>query len=183
MKRYTVFVIMIFLNVYCLLGQEKREIPINISYFGETFFRPGVLVGYENTFYRSFNFTISIGTYIHQRNHTGLFINAGLNWRHTYPIGYSMEFGLGLGYLHTWVHGGNIYTVDNTGNVSIRPNYGRSHFMPSAKLGLLGWDFRKRTDIPLRLNADIIVFGRYPVNNLIMPHVALNVGGTYYFSF
>jgi hypothetical protein len=172
-----------FLCINYIYGQDRRVIPINISYFGETLVHPGFVIGYENNFFRSFNFTVSIGTYIHYRNHAGLFLNAGLNWRHTFPIGYSMEFGFGLGYLHTWVHGGNIYIVDDDGNVSIKPNRGRPHFMPSLKIGLLGWDFRKRTEIPLRLNADIIIFGRYPFNNFILPHVAMRIGGTYYFSF
>ena len=182
MKKY-IIIMMVLLTTQYMFGQDKREIAINVSYFGETLVHPGFEIGYENNFFRSFNFTVSVGTYIHQRNHAGLFLNTGLNWRLTFPIGYSMEFGLGLGYLHTWVHGGNIYSVDDIGNVSVKPNLGRPHFMPSVKLGLLGWDFRNKTDIPLRLNADLIAFGRYPFNNYMMPHLALRVGGTYYFTF
>lgn len=159
---------------------NKGVIPINVSYFGDTLINPGIEIGYENTFYKGLNFTLSIGAYIHQRNHVGLFFNPGLNWKHTFPIGYSMEFGVGLGYLHTFVHGGNIYVVDDSGGVSVKGNYGRPHFMPSVKLGLLGWDFRKKTRIPLRLNSDIIIFGQYPFNNYILPHIALKIGGTYY---
>ena len=183
MKKVIVFITLVVLSTNFIYGQDKRVVPINISYFGKTLAHPGIAICYENTFYRSFNFTVSMGTYTHQRNPTGLFLDAGLNWRHTFPIGYSMEFGFGLGYLHTWANGGNIYTVDDAGDASIKQNYGRPHFMPSVKLGLLGWDFRNKTDIPLRLNADIIVFGRYPFNNFIMPHVALSIGGTYYLSF
>ena len=174
--------------MFCIIGnivyaQDRGVIPINVSYFGDTIINPGIEIGYENTFFRSLNFTVSIGSYIHQRNHAGLFLNTGLNWRHTFPIGYSMEFGLGLGYMHTWPHGGNIYTVDGSDNVSVKPNYGRPHFMPSVKLGLLGWDFRKKTNIPLRLNSDIIIFGQYPFNNYMLPHIALKIGGTYYLTF
>ncbi|MCL2008188.1 MAG: hypothetical protein FWG77_08900 [Treponema sp.] len=183
MKRLILLIALVGLSTNLVYGQIKKVVPINISYFGETLVHPGITIGYENTFYRSFIFTVSMGTHIHQRNHTGLFFNAGLNWRHTFPIGYSMEFGLGLGYLHAWAHGGSIYTVDDAGDVSIKRNFGRPHFMPSVKLGLLGWDFRNNTDIPLRLNADLIVFGRYPFNNFIMPHMAFNIGGTYYLSF
>ena len=182
MKKIIVVAIMVLLTTHTMFSQNTRSIPINISYFGETFFHPGIEIAYENTFYRSFNFTVSIGTYIHQRNHAGLFLNSGLNWRHTFPIGYSMEFGLGLGYLHTWEHGGSTYTVDKDGNVSAKPKYGRPKFMPSIKLGLLGWDFRKKTEMPLRLNGDIIIFGQYPYNNYILPHLALKLGGTYFLS-
>jgi len=184
LKKSILFAVMALLTVNYLSGQESKiSIPVNISYFGETITHPGIEIGYENTFFRSFNYTVSIGAYVHQRNHTGLFLEAGVNWRHTFPIGYSMEFGLGLGYLHTWEHGGDTYLVDDNGNVSLKPKYGHPHFMPSVKLGLIGWDFRKKTNIPLRLNADIIIFGQYPFNNYIMPHAALKVGGTYYLSF
>ena len=102
MKKY-IIIMMVLLTTQYMFGQDKREIAINVSYFVETLVNPGFEIGYENNFFRSFNFTVSIGSYIHQRNHAGLFLNTGLNWRHTFPIGYNMEFGLGLGYLHTWV--------------------------------------------------------------------------------
>jgi hypothetical protein len=144
MRKYTVFAIVIFLTVHYVHGQENNKvIPVNISYFGETMVHPGIAISYENTFFRSFNFTVSIGTYFYKRNHTGIFLETGFNWRLTFPIGYSMEFGLGLGYMHTWEHGGDTYTVDDNRNVSVKPKYGHPHFMPSVKLGLLGWDFRK----------------------------------------
>jgi hypothetical protein len=144
---------------------------------------PGIEIGYENTFFKSFNFTASIGAYVHQRNHVGLFLNSGLNWRHTFPVGYSMEFGLGLGYLHKWEHGSDTYIVDNSGNVSVKPKQGQPRFMPFARIGLLAWDLRKKTNLPLRLNADIIGFLEYPFNNYALPHIALKIGATYYFCF
>ena len=188
-KKINICAISLIINLLLIanltFGQEEKEekmIPINISYFGETFAHPGVQAGYENNFFRKFIFTASMGTRIHQRNHAGFFLSSGVDWRHTFGFGYSMEFGLGLGYLHTWVHGGKIYVVDDGGKVSSKSNYGRSHFMPSIKIGLIGWDFRQKTNLPLRLNADIIAFGRYPFNNYMLPHVAIKLGGTYYFS-
>ena len=181
MRKIFLFLLIIMGNF--IYSQEKnRMIPINFSYFGETITHPGIEIGYENTFYKWFNFTGSIGTYVHQRNHVGLFLNAGLNWRYTFSIGYSPEVGIGLGYLHTWAHGGPTYVVDGKGNVSM-DRVGSPHFMPSIKLGVFGWDLRKKTDIPMRINMDIIAFGQYPYNNFIMPHLALKIGATYYFKF
>ena len=164
-------------------GQESQtRIPVNLSYFGHSILHPGIEAGYENSFYGPFNFTVSIGTYVHQRNHSALFLNGGVNCRHTFSSGYSMEFGLGLGYLHTWQHGGKTYTVDNNGKVSEKTVFGFPGFMPTIKLGLLGWDLRKKTNIPLRINIDAIAFGQLPYNNYIMPHFALKAGATYYFN-
>ena len=139
-------------------------------------------IGYENNFFRGFNFTLSIGTYVHQRNHTGLFLSGGLNWRYTFSSGYSPEIGIGLGYLHTWAHGGPVYVFDDGGNVSVKRT-AQPNFMPSVKLGFFGWDLRQKTNIPMRINADIVVFGRYPYNNYMLPHAALKIGATYHFEF
>ena len=155
---------------------------MNVSYFGETLIHPGIEIGYEGLFHKWFNFTVSIGTYVHQRHHTGLFLDAGLNWRHTFPVGYSLEFGVGLGYLHTWQHGGKTYTVDNDGNVSVKTVLGHPSFMPTIKIGLFAWDFRKKTNVPIRINLDAVAFGQLPYNNFIMPRFALKTGVTYYFS-
>jgi hypothetical protein len=182
-KRYAICVGLFVIANFVHSQDRPAMLPISVSYFGETLIHPGIEIGYENSFYKSFNFTVSIGTYVHQRNHIGLFLNGGLNWRHTFPVGYSMEFGLGLGYLHTWEHGGDTYVVDDGGEVSVKPKYGHPHFMPSIKLGFLGWDFRKKTNIPLRLNADIIIFGQYPFNSFIVPRLTLKAGATYYFEF
>ena len=184
MRKFIVLLLM-FIFSHSVFGEEDlnaRQIPINLSYFGETLVHPGFEAGYENNFYKWFNYTASIGHYVHQRHHTGLFLNAGINWRYTFSIGYSVEFGVGLGYLHTWQHGGKTYTVDDEGNVDRKFVIGHPGFMPSVKFGLLGWDLRKKTNIPMRINIDAIVFGQLPYNRYIMPHFALKAGATYYFN-
>jgi len=180
MRKIFLFFLILFIGGFIFAKENNAVIPINFSYFGETITHPGFSLGYENTFFRGFNFTVSIGTYVHQRNHTGLFLNSGINWRHTFPIGYSPEIGIGLGYLHTWSHGGSVYVVDDNDNVSTK-RASRPHFMPSLKLGFFGWDLWEKTNIPMRINTDVIIFGRYPFNNYILPQAALKVGVTYYF--
>ena len=182
MRKIIVILLMVMRTV-AVFGQEnQKQIPLNISYFGEMINHPGFEIGYENTFYKGFNYTASIGSYIHQRHHAGLFLNAGINWRHTFAFGYSMEFGLGLGYLHTWQAGGKTYTVDSNGNVDEKFVFGHPSLMPVIKLGLLGWDLRKNTNIPMRINIDAIAFGQLPYNNFFMPHFALKAGATYFFN-
>jgi len=182
MKKIAVF-LAVAIFAHSIHAQEnQQQIPINISYFGETLIHPGIEVGYEGRLYKWFNYTVSIGTYIHQRHHTGWFLNADFNWRYTFPVGYSPELGIGLGYLHTWQHGGKTYTVDDNGNVATKTVYGNPSFMPTVKIGFFGWDFRKKTNIPMRINLDAIAFGQLPYNRFIMPHFALKAGATYYFN-
>jgi len=180
MKKLILFILIISGSL--IYSQENNsEIPVNFSLFWEPYFHPGFQIGYENNFHKGLNFTVSIGFFIHQKTQAGLFFSGGLNWRFTFSSGYSPETGIGLGYLHTWVHGDPTYIVDNEGNISIKPKAGRSHFMPLVKLGFLGWDLRENTDIPMRINSDIIIYGQYPFNNYVLPHLAFNTGITYYF--
>ncbi|MDH5717947.1 MAG: hypothetical protein OEZ22_09945 [Spirochaetia bacterium] len=157
-----------------------QSLPLTLSYFGETLVHPGVYAGSEISIHENFLASLSIGTYLHYRHHRGAFVNADFSWRKTFSIGYSMEFGAGLGYLHTWSHGGTIYTVTDAGVVEEKPNYGFSSLMPKLNLNLLGWDFRKSHDIPFRAFSGIVLFGQYPYNQFMMPHFALQLGGTYY---
>jgi hypothetical protein len=183
--RKLIILLLVVIFSHSLFGQENqsaRQIPINFSYFGETLVHPGFEAGYENTFYKWFNYTASIGYYVHQRHHAGLFLSAGINWRYTFSIGYSLEFGVGLGYLHTWQHGGKTYTVDDDGNVDRKIASGFPSFMPTIKICLFGWDLRNKTGIPIRINIDAIVFGQLPYNRYFMPHFALKTGLTYYFN-
>lgn len=164
------------------LGGQSSFPPesISVSYFGETITHPGVFVGTELPAKQKWLITIGVGTYLHYRHHRGVFVNGSLDWRTTFSSGFSMQYGIGLGYLHTWQHGGKTYTVNDLGEVKQTKNYGQSAFMPSLKFGLLGWDFRKKTDMPIRLFSEAILFGQYPHNNFIMPHFAMNIGGTYF---
>jgi hypothetical protein len=56
MKKYIVFAL-VLLAVHSIYGQDKRIIPINISYFGDSLLHPGIEIGYENTFYKWFKGT------------------------------------------------------------------------------------------------------------------------------
>jgi hypothetical protein len=158
----------------------KENIPLTIAYFGETIVHPGVYIGSEHSLNNAFIVSLGIGTYLHYRHHRGFFVYGIINWRKTFSFGYGMEYGFGLGYLHTWEHGGKTYVVDDYGNVREKNNWGRPSLMPILRLGVFNWDFRKNTNMPLRLFYDIVIFGQYPYNNYIMPHIALKIGGTYY---
>ena len=158
----------------------KNEIPITGSYFGETLLHPGIYLGSEYSIKNNLVACFGMGTYLHCKHHLGLFISGDLNWRKTFRCGYALNFGIGIGYLHTWPHGGKIYEVNDNGDVERKTNWGNPSLMPSLRLGFLNWDFRQKDIFPCRIFADIVIFGQYPYNDYIMPHAALNLGATYY---
>ena len=180
MKIITIILIFLFFSFKGYALNLPDVIPITGSYFGETLVHPGIYAGSEYTIKGGFFTSFGMGYYLHYRHHGGLFISGDVNWRKIFNCGYGLTFGIGIGYLHTWPHGGKIYTVDDQGHVDTKTNWGKPSFMPSLKLGLLSWDFRKKNIVPLRLFSDIVIFGEYPYNDYMMPHAALNIGATYY---
>lgn len=180
MKIRIIAVLIIFNPVFGNAQFFKGEIPVTGSYFGETLLHPGIYLGTEYPIKNNLVTCFGMGTYLHCKHHLGLFLSSDLNWRKTFRFGYTMNFGIGIGYLHTWPHGGKIYVVNDNGDVESKTNWGRPSVMPSLKLGLLGWDFRQNDIFPCRIFADIVIFGQYPYNDYIMPHAALSVGITYY---
>jgi hypothetical protein len=180
MKIIMPFIMALTINIIVKAQDSLMVFPVNISYFGETLVHPGVSFSYEHNLKRNFLITPSLGTYLHVKNHRAVFMDACFSWRKTFRFGYSMEYGIGIGYFHTWEHGGKTYTVNDNDETETKFKWGRPNIMPSVKIGLLGWDFRKKTKLPVRVNADIIAFGQYPFNNFTMPHAALRLGFTYY---
>jgi hypothetical protein len=176
-----IIILSVFFNAFLVNAQfYENEIPITGSYFGETLLHPGIYLGSEWPVRKNLVVGYGLGTYLHCKHHLGLFLSGDFSWRKTFRPGYTICFGLGIGYLHTWPHGGKIYSVDENGNIESVTNWGQPSVMPSLKLGLLGWDFRQKTSFPCRIFADVVIFGQYPYNDYIMPHAALSLGATYY---
>ncbi len=180
MKKKITALIIILIPVFGYAQSFKSEIPITGSYFGETLVHPGIYIGSEYSIKKSLVACFGLGSYLHYKHHVGLFLSGEVDWRKTFKSGYVLSFGIGIGYLHAWPHGGEIYTVDDNGDVESKTNWGRPSLMPSLKLGLLSWDFRQKDIFPCRIFADIVLFGQYPYNDYMMPHAALSLGLTYY---
>lgn len=157
---------------------DMDEIPLSITYFGETVTHPGLMIGSEvelaGNGRHHLLWTANIGTYVHVRNHVGLFVNSEIGWRVTRPSGYFMDAFLGLGYLHVWPQGTVYEVVNNT--VQEVTATGSPKFMPTFSWGFFGWQF-DRFSIHSRLQ----FFGEYPYNSYMLPHITVQLGATIYF--
>ena len=160
----------------------ERVLPVTAGYFGETLAHPGLYVGTERSLAMGFGVEYGVGGYVHYRYQSALFASVAMSWRLTTAVGYTFSLAVGIGYLHAFRSGGPTYTVYDSGQVEETTDWGSPSFMPSFKLGLLGWDFRTRAGLPWRVSADAIAFGQYPINDFMMPHAALLVSATYFWS-
>jgi len=169
---------------------------ISISYFGENLTHYGIKIGTEYSLKitnktkikrnlkeipkRKEHFiTGNIGSYIHKRNHVGLFINSELGYRKTRNNGFKYEFLIGVGYLHTFLQG-DTYTVSDDGTVDKVNLAGQSNLMIPISCGL-GYDFNYHYKKPFSINLKPSFFIQYPYNHAIAIRPTIDLGLFYYF--
>jgi hypothetical protein len=164
-----------------LFSQQElvdRKTGISVSYLGETGSHPGLVVGIvhpliQNNWYQ-LGVSLDIGGYVHPRNHYAAFLRSTLSNRITAGFGLYAELGIGAGYFHTWA-AGEVYTRQSDGSIAKIANFGYPHAMISADLNI-GFDFVKLDILPIGVFLGLSVFGEYPFNGFLLPHVAAQVG-------
>lgn len=156
---------------------EPSRMPLTLAYFGETFSHPGLMIGTERSVWHAgwqqLLVTSNLGAYQHAGNHNGLFLNAELGYRLTFPGGLSAEALAGAGVLYSLLSG-DVYLPSSAPPEPVRDS-GRPTFMPSATAGL-GYALGES-----RLFARLQAFGQYPYNTYILLHLASLVGVTWNF--
>lgn len=163
------------------IGQDapQNKLALNLGYFGETVTHTGINLGIEyyphQTDRHQMILAGNIGGYVHPRNNTSLFIRAQWGQRLHFKSGLFLDQFVGLGYLHQFVHGGDLYEVKPNGAVVKTPDSGQPLVMPSISLGT-GYTFSKNegTGISLFLRPEL--FWKAPFNGYYLTHLALNAG-------
>jgi hypothetical protein len=159
-------------------AKSVLPVPLSLAYFGETLSHPGAIVGTElglaSDDRHALLVTLNVGSYLHLKNHVGVFASSELAYRLTLPVGLVLEAMIGLGYLHTFLQGA-LYAADATGAVHAVTDVGRPAFMPTASLGV-GLDLAQKQGPPLTAFVRLTGFGQYPFNERMLPHAAVQVG-------
>lgn len=149
------------------------------AYFSEGGFYPGFTLIAERSLLANRNFEMMaaarLGAYFHYRNQTGIFLMAQSGQRIRLYRQLYFEHYLGIGYLHTFLNGGDAYYVDGTGTVRKKSNAGAPHFMPSVSFGL-GFDTRI-TQRNCRFFARPSIFWMIPFNQTSLVQYGFEIGG------
>lgn len=152
---------------------------VGAAYFSEGGFYPGLTLIGERSLLKNRNFELMaagrLGAYFHYRNQTGIFLTVQSGQRIRLYRQLYFEHYLGVGYLHTFLNGGDPYYVDATGTVRKKSNAGNPHFMPSVSFGL---GFNTRIDRNLcRFFARPIIFWMIPFNQTSLVQFGFELGG------
>lgn len=178
--------ILFLLSIPSLLATgltDTGKFTVSVSYFGEMIAHPGIKVGlgyslYSNDWYE-LNISTNLGFYLHRNNYRGLLLSLETGNRFTSNFGLFGDFDLGIGYLHTWTDG-RTYNRSKDGEIKELRNPGYPHFLLIGSLGP-GWNFSKKTALPIQAHFYLSIFGEYPFNGYMLPHAAIQLGLTYKF--
>jgi hypothetical protein len=164
-------------------ARELDAWSVNAAYFGETVLHPGVTVGVERKLKfwgrryglveQGFFGEADVGVYWHARYDVAFFVLPQLGYRLVLPRGFRLEALLGLGYLHTFADG-TVYQA-NGGTATTVDDRGHAALMTSAMLGV-GWDFTVGNHAPFSLFLRAGIFGQYPYNTAVLPHLQAQLG-------
>lgn len=157
---------------------------INAGYYGETVFHPGLAVGVERKLLffgappglveHGLFAGANLGTWWHARNAVGVFAEATAGYRLVFPLGFRLELLGSVGYLHTFL-AAPVYAVDGSGAAREVLDAGQPGLLFSGALGL-GFDFSVLKVAPLAVFLRGGVFGQYPYNTAVLPHLQAQLG-------
>ena len=125
-----------------LIAQKDsvRSRYVGIGYFSEGGLYPGFTFNYEKKLMSNATFQLLLagkaGAYFHYGNHTGVFVMVQSGQRFRIHKKLYFEHFIGVGYLQSFLSGGDPYYVNAAGQIQKAPNTGNPHFMPSVSVGL-----------------------------------------------
>lgn len=160
-----VFIMLAFRLVAFSQKDTLRRERVGISYFSEGGFYPGFAFNYERELLSNEKFQLLLGgkagAYFHHRNHTGVFLLIQSGQRFRIGKYFHFEHFLGVGYLHSFLNGGDAYYVNASGQIQKAGAVGDPHFMPSVSFGV---SYDHRGPRPFSVFVRPMIFWQIPFN-------------------
>lgn len=179
MKRVrSILSFLLFLQlIFCWQANAAESSELSLAYWGEMLAHPGLSLGIEypllqNGPHRVFA-AAQAGGYTHPQNHSAWFLlaQAGYRW---HPGNWSLDMTLGVGVMDVWL-AGPVYSFAGSDTPVLSNDSGHAAFMPSISLGA-GYDLPPGWLNMRKVFVKATVFGEYPYNTYLLPHLALETG-------
>lgn len=169
----------------CILGtgfaqpDSVRLQRVGLGYFSEGGLYPGFTFNYEKRVLANHSFQLLLaakaGAYFHYRNHTGVFVMVQSGQRFRVYKNLFFEHFLGVGYLQSFLNGGDAYYVNASGQIQKANDTGNAHFMPSVSFGL-SFELNSLKQHPVILFARPTIFWQIPFNQSSLVQYAFELG-------
>lgn len=159
--RYTLIIFLLGISSLAW-GQNKKPTTVSISYFGEMITHPGLKLSADfnmkdwdktksskkdssKIIHKSLIISPTLGFYYHRRYQTGLFVMPEVKYKRQNRKGAFYEFGVGLGYLRTFIS--NTYEVSVNGEVR-KVSAGHNYFATNYFISF-GKDLSVKKNLPI----------------------------------
>ncbi len=184
-------------SVYCqtdsLISIKKVSSNLKLSY-NSTFKYPGIRSGieiplkhtiktktrhsgFQKTINRDFFLSGNLSWYHHPQFHDNLYLTIESILRKTCKHGFYTDYSAGIGYSRTFL-GATTYTVDDSGNVSIKKLAGYNYLIGILSMGI-GFDFSKSLALPVSIFSKLSVLTMYPYNSIVYMRPTMEIGLIY----
>jgi len=191
--------LIIFIFLFNLINGFSQESirpihGITLGYFNDRFGSHGMRTGYNYTFYEktrsgenksknSHTFLLkgNLSFFIHPRADISFVLNASCGYKYTSKQGLLVEpLHVGFGGIYSFLNG-KTFEVDNNGNVSSGISGYSTFILPYVQVLGLGYDFRRKRNLPLSISASIDVYSQRNINTNSWLRLATPISLTYYF--
>jgi hypothetical protein len=182
MHKHVAIIFFLFSSGLAICQTDSVHVQrIGLGYFSEGGLYPGFTLNYEKKLLANNDFQLLLGakagTYFHYRNQTGVFVMVQSGQRFRLSKHFYFEHFLGVGYLHSFLNGGDAYYVTASGQIQKAHDLGNPHFMPSVSFGLsYALDQGKQ---PVILFARPMIFWQIPFNQVSLVQYAFEVGALF----
>ncbi|MCI4670998.1 MAG: hypothetical protein MRZ79_22870 [Bacteroidia bacterium] len=184
-------VLLIFIPAASLKAQnfELPKFQISLSYFGEMATHGGIRIGLttpisqmikekgeETSVNKAWIVGGCITYYKHPRNHKGLMVTGVIGRQRVGKNGFQTSLNLEAGYMLSILDGETYEWNDS--EIVESSNKGSSHIVFGLNGGF-GWNFDKKTDLPLSFMIQPHLYFQAPYNTTIVPRLALETKLSY----
>jgi hypothetical protein len=195
-------VVLVLTFVMASYAQSETTSQVNLTPFPSTGFKasymgsiiyPGFKLGIERpikvtqvekqkkngvkTYNKERYLTLNLGFYHHPTFHDNFYLLAEYQMRRQKSKGWFWEFSPGLGYSRTFL-GGTTYNVSDNGEVTKASAAGYNYGMFSLAGGF-GYDFSKRSDIPMKIFFKPSLIFMAPYNSFVYMRPTVELGVIY----
>ena len=191
MIKNVIFSMLLFFSMNSLSAQtfELPKFQISLSYFGEMMTHGGIRLGITTPISQTIkdkgeeafiNKGWLVGGYVtyykHPRNHKGLMFTGAIGRQRIGKNGFQTSLNIEAGYMLS-ILDGETYEW-NSSEIVEADSRGSSHVVFGLNGGF-GWNFGKKTDLPLSFMIQPHFYFQAPYNTIIVPRVALETKLTY----
>lgn len=131
----------------------------------------------KRAFFKTRFVSANLSWYHHPEFHDNLYFTVEWIMRRTRSGGFTSEFSGGPGYSRTYL-AGTIYTVNESGDISVIKNAGYNYALVTIGGGL-GYDFSVKRKIPVSVFSKINMLSMFPYNSTIYFRPVLEIGIRY----